>query len=173
MTGATTIRSYLSRARARFAGVLNAVVRRLLAVRGMTLRRLPRTLIERPDSELRIGLEHVVAHRMARNPQFFFVQIGAFDGQTGDPIHGFVTTHGWRGILVEPQKRHFEALKATYGGQSDLIFRNVAVGERRESRVLYKIREDAPGLPVWAPQAASFDRATVLSHARPSPISRS
>jgi FkbM family methyltransferase len=111
-----------------------------------------------------MSLEYVVAHRMARATDFFFVQIGAFDGQAGDPIHDFVTTYGWRGVLVEPQKRYFSRLKSTYADQPNLIFRNVAIGERREMKVLYKVKEDVPGLPAWAPQTASFDRATVLSH---------
>ena len=158
------LRSRLSEARATALGRLEAAIRRLLAVRGLTLKRLPRALIHHPASELRIDLEYVVAHRMSRQRDFFFVQIGAFDGQAGDPIHDFVTTYGWRGILVEPQKRYFSRLMSTYAGQPNLTFRNVAIGERRETRALYKIKEDVPGLPAWAPQAASFDRATVLAH---------
>src|SRR5215467_4813948 len=32
----------------------------------------------------------------------FFVNIGANDGLAGDPLREFITTRGWRGILVEP-----------------------------------------------------------------------
>jgi FkbM family methyltransferase len=156
--------SSFSQPRARALGLFKALLGRLLAFRGLALRQLPRTVIDRPESELKIGFEHVVTHRMAHQSEFFFVQIGAFDGQAGDPIHRFVTTYGWRGILVEPQKRYFSRLIATYGDQPNLVFRNVAVGERREKKILYKIREGVPGLPAWAPQAASFDRSTVLSH---------
>jgi FkbM family methyltransferase len=158
------IRSSLMRARATALEYLDAVIRRISAVRGWGLTPLPRTVIDRPSAELRISFDYVVAHRMAQQSEFFFVQIGPFDGRAGDPIHPFVTTYGWRGILVEPQKRYFSRLKSTYRDQPNLVFRNVAIGSRREQRTLYKIKEDVPGLPAWTPQAASFDRATLLSH---------
>ena len=75
------IRPHLLQARATVLALFVALLRRLLASCGLTLTRLPRALINRPGCELRMSLEYVVAHRMARAADFFFVQIGAFDGQ--------------------------------------------------------------------------------------------
>jgi FkbM family methyltransferase len=154
----------LLKARQTLLSRVKASIRRYLAAKSLALTPIPRNLIGRPDSELRIELEYVVAHRMIRNSDFFFIQIGAFDGREGDPIHDLVTAYGWRGILVEPQKRYFSELQSTYRDQPNLVFRNVAVSDRRETKVMYTIREGVAGVPDWAPQIASFDRVTVLSH---------
>jgi FkbM family methyltransferase len=123
--------------------------------------RRPRTLLERPDALLTIGLEHLVALRMLSGTELFFVQVGAFDGRTGDQLHEWITRYRWRGILVEPQPRYFAALQRTYADRPDLMLENVAIGETRGTRTLYTIREDVENLPWWAPQVASFDRAHV------------
>src|SRR5580698_10060540 len=52
---------------------------------------------------------------MARQPDIFFLQIGAHDGLTKDPIAPLVRQHHWRGLLVEPQKQVFAQLIKNYG----------------------------------------------------------
>ena len=98
----------------------------------VALERKPRLLLERPELELRPSLELVAAEYMLDvGAELFFVQIGAFDGQTNDPIHDLVERHGWRGILAEPQRRYFERLERTYAGNDRVTLRNVALS--RES----------------------------------------
>lgn len=46
----------------------------------------------------------------------FFVQIGANDGVTSDPIHEFVVKYKLSGICVEPQLDIFKKLQKTYLG---------------------------------------------------------
>jgi FkbM family methyltransferase len=111
-----------------------------------------------------LGLEHLIALRLLEGTDLFVVQIGAFDGCTGDQIHKWITRYGWPGILVEPQPRYFTELQRTYVAQSGLTLRNVAISDKRETRTLYTIRDDVLGLPEWAPQVASFDRAVVDRH---------
>ena len=122
------------------------------------------SLLERPEAQMALDLEHLIALRLLEGTDLFVVQIGAFDGRTGDQIHKWITRFGWHGILVEPQPRYFVELQRTYIDQSGLALRNVAVSERRETRTLYTLRDDVPGLPDWAPQVASFDRAVVDGH---------
>jgi FkbM family methyltransferase len=129
------------------------------------LERAPKALLGRRERELTPSLEHVAAHRMLeRDVAFFFVQIGAFDGVSGDPLHRLIVRHGWRGVLAEPQREHFERLEDTYRRQPGLTLRQVAVADRRGVRTLYTVapRDDHPQ---WAPQVASFDRAQVMRHA--------
>ena len=66
---------------------------------------------------------------MARNGEALsFVQVGANDGVFGDPLRPYVLTHGWRGLLVEPQIDVFERLQVNYADCSDrLIFENIAI----------------------------------------------
>lgn len=133
------------------------VVKRALRTRGLDVRRLPVALAERPEAQLTVTLDHIIASRLLEGPQLFFVQIGAFDGRTDDQLHDYVMRYGWRGILVEPQPRPFEELQRTYANCPGLDLRNVAISERNEVRRLYAIR-DMPDLPASAPQSATFDR---------------
>jgi FkbM family methyltransferase len=141
-------------------------LREVLARYNLQVRRLPAPLIRNRAAELRPQLAHVIAHHlMTQQPaDFFFVQVGAFDGLTNDPLHDFIRRFGWRGILLEPQAEAFAALAANYRDQPQLILRNAAIAAEDGSRPLYKIRSGVPGLPPWAPQLASFRRETLLTH---------
>src|SRR5262245_33603946 len=72
-------------------------------------------------------LDLVLKHVASRAPNFFFIQIGANDGVTSDPIRKYILNYHWRGILVEPQPDIFRALVANYDGETQLIFENVAI----------------------------------------------
>jgi len=137
-----------------------AVLRRA----GRELNRQPAALLASPERRLTLDLEHLIALRLLEGTDLFFVQIGAFDGRTGDQLHDWVVRYGWRGILVEPQPRYFAALQRTYADQPQLDLRRVAVSDAPGTRTLYSVRPDARGLPAWAPQVASFDRDHVAGH---------
>lgn len=108
-------------------------------------------------------LDYALAQRVALTRSFFFVQIGAFDGRTLDPLFAWVQNNHWRGLLVEPQPRYFAELVENYQGVDGLEFRQIAVGVRNETRPFYTVA-DEPGVPDWAGLLASFDRETLLSH---------
>lgn len=135
---------------------------RFLRMCGVDVRRPPRILLTRPDRQLTLTIDHLIARRLLDRTDLFFMQIGAFDGKTGDQIHSYVLRYHWHGILVEPHPRSFAALKDTYGGLERLQLRNVAVSDEPGTRSLYAVRDDAEGLPEWAPQIASFDRDRLL-----------
>jgi len=149
---------------------MNALVTRLLrtafATAGLQIRRWPAPLVRRREAELRIDLEYVIAHYLWRHPRddFFFIQVGAFDGVTNDPLRDLVRAHRWQGILVEPQREAFRELEKNYGGQPGIVLRNVAVADTSGPRTLYKLRAGEAGLPYWAHQLASFRREVILSH---------
>jgi FkbM family methyltransferase len=94
-----------------------------------------------------------------RKKDIFFVQIGAMDGKTFDPIYEFVQKYGWNGVLVEPLKDHFESLKQNYSNSEGLIFENVAIteesGTRKINRIPTKVVNDND-LPNWGLGASSF-----------------
>lgn len=61
-------------------------------------------------------------------PDVFFIQIGANDGISFDPIHHLIVSNNWKGILIEPGKTAFDELKQTYRDRDkDLLFLNCAV----------------------------------------------
>ena len=59
----------------------------------------------------------------------FFIQIGACDGITGDPLRTCIMANpNWTGVMVEPNPVVYDELKKNYAEQADRIeFRPVAV----------------------------------------------
>lgn len=139
--------------------------RRALAARGLRLERLPRPLLRHPEAELRMEFDYLLAERVAQTNDFFFVQIGAFDGRRYDPLFAWVQAYRWRGLLIEPQPRYFSELVENYRGVDGLEFRRIAVGVRNETRPFYTVA-DQLGVSRDAGMLASFDRETLLSHRR-------
>lgn len=93
-----------------------------------------------------------------RNGPLFFLQVGAMDGVSYDPIRPHVVAHGWRGILVEPLPDMMEKLKTNYAGSAGLVFENVAITEQDETRKLYRVTAEAVhrGVPHWALGMSTF-----------------
>jgi FkbM family methyltransferase len=73
---------------------------------------------------------------------FFFLQIGANDGVSHDPIHAFVSTFRIAGIVVEPLPDVFERLCATYSKHPQIKKLNIAVHEELERVTLYRPATD-------------------------------
>src|SRR4051812_3493548 len=98
---------------------LREVIRTVGTTFGVDIRRPPAPLLRNTGAYLHPTLDHLIALRMLQDPEepVFFIQIGAFDGRTGDQIHDYVVRYGWPGILVEPQPVVFEELCRTYAGQ--------------------------------------------------------
>jgi FkbM family methyltransferase len=101
----------------------------------------------------------------SKRDNFFFVQIGAYDGRECDPIHAFVHRRRWKGILVEPQPDAFERLRRNYAGGPDLIFENVAIADREGSLPLYRLRDEFAHLFKGDHRMmSSFDPEHVIKH---------
>jgi FkbM family methyltransferase len=73
----------------------------------------------------------LVIHKLATTvPDFFFVQIGANDGITHDPIREYVLKYHWRGLLVEPQPRVFPLLLENYKEEKQLAFEEAVIADK-------------------------------------------
>lgn len=88
----------------------------------------------------------------------FFMQIGANEGKTEDPIYPHVMLHKWKGIFVEPQPAEFAQLCKNYDGRSGLRFENLAISGKKEERTLFYIENSKKQLPDWVSKLSSFDR---------------
>lgn len=75
-------------------------------------------------------LDLAIRDLMSRQPDVFFLQIGAHDGVSYDPIHTYVTQFHWKGFLVEPQPAIFQKLKQNYANEKQLLFENSAIAQR-------------------------------------------
>jgi FkbM family methyltransferase len=95
-----------------------------------------------------------------------FVQLGAHDGLTNDPLHEFVISRpGWTGVVVEPVPEHFAALQATYACVAGRVRFERAVLGSSSGRVPFYRFADAPGMPAAMRQVGSLSRAHVEQYA--------
>lgn len=86
------------------------------------------------------SIQSVIYEHASTIDDFYFIQIGANDGFTNDPIYKFIRTFNWKGVLIEPQKKVFEnGLKKTYSGNDNLVLVNAAIDAECGTKELYKI----------------------------------
>ena len=96
---------------------------------------------------------------------FFFVQIGAYDGKDSDPIQPFIRQRHWRGLLVEPQPDAFERLKQNYADCNGLVFENAAISEHGGMLPFFKLKEEYASLFHGTPGTlSSLDPEHILKH---------
>ncbi len=132
--------------------------------RDVLLRRLgversyrPPALLRHPDWNFDDPLKLVVAYALRRRPDFTFLQVGAFDGRTEDPIHPLVREFGIRGIVVEPQVQMLETLRANYAEYAQVVVVNAAIAEAEGTREFYSTKDGRS-------RKASLLRSNLLKH---------
>lgn len=117
-----------------------------------------------PEHVINLNFQHVVCTLMhkLRRQQLTFLQIGAFDGVSSDPLREFVHEYGWRGVLVEPQPSAYKKLVENYREQANLLFKNFAVSKTSGTLTLYTVSGE--GLPDWCGGLAGFSRESIEKH---------
>jgi FkbM family methyltransferase len=94
-----------------------------------------------------------------------FVQIGAGDGVSGDPIHQLIIRHRWTGVMVEPVPYLFNQLTRNYAGLAGLRFENCAIGETSGNAKFWYLRESQnEQLPNWYNQLGTLKLENLLKH---------
>ena len=102
----------------------------------------------------------VCRHMFEVGPELTFVQIGAYDGVSTDPLRKYIERCGWSGVMLEPQPRPANQLRALYRHNPKIVILEAALDSERRKRNLYTI--EAGGFPEWAGGMASFDRNHIL-----------
>jgi FkbM family methyltransferase len=111
------------------------------------------------------SIQLVLAHYLICRPGATFVQIGACDGVSEDPVHDFIRTGGFQALLVEPIPENFDRLRKSYEGAKNVVTARVAIGDQDGEIDLFKVKEGSQSKdPYWARQLASFDRAHLVRH---------
>ncbi len=98
-----------------------------------------------------------------RQKRVFFLEIGANDGKSGDPLHYFVKKYRWKGLMLEPVPEIFERLQCTYQDDDGVIPYCAGLSDRDGKMTFYRV-EPGPDVPEWANQLGSFSREVILSH---------
>ena len=106
-------------------------------------------------------LELVLQAYLKKNGHFFFIQIGANDGKTFDPIYEFVKSNHRKvgGIVVEPLEDFFEELQFNYRKCPNVVPVNAAIHNSEEAMTIYRVDPKMLNdLPHWYKGTASFNR---------------
>jgi FkbM family methyltransferase len=144
---------------------VKALIRR--AIRGLGynvegIRYTPRQLLD--PSQLRtLEFDDVVCRLMhERGRALSFIQVGAYDGVSTDPLRKYIAACGWSGVMLEPQPRPAARLRELYAGEDRIVILEAAVDRERRTRSLYTV--ECEELPTWAGGMASFEREHLLKH---------
>jgi FkbM family methyltransferase len=126
------------------------------------IRYTPRHLLD--PSRLRIlQFDDVICRYMFENGQdCTFLQIGAYDGISTDPLNKYIERCGWRGVMLEPQPGPASRLRDLYKANDRITIVEAAVDSHRGPRCLYTAEADH--LPQWAGGMASLNREHILKH---------
>lgn len=108
-------------------------------------------------------LDLVLKDYMGQEKDIFFIQIGANDGVTADPVSKLIRKYHLKGLLIEPQPKMFKKLVENYRDEPQLLFENSVISEQDGTATLYAISEEKAGLPMWCYQIASLNRDQMLT----------
>jgi FkbM family methyltransferase len=126
------------------------------------VRYTPRQLLE-PERLRALEFDDVVCRHMHEHGRAcVFLQVGAYDGVSTDPLRKYIGPCGWRGVMLEPQPGPAGRLRELYAGNDRIAILEAAIDAERKSRSLFTVEGDE--LPAWAGGMASFDRAHLLKH---------
>ncbi len=101
-------------------------------------------------------------------PDAFLVQVGANDGDQGDPIRPLVGRHpGWRGLLIEPVPFVFARLRQNYQDDPRFLYEQIAIADSAGEFPFYHVTPEArtalgEDVGRWADAVSSFDRDHLL-----------
>ena len=95
-----------------------------------------------------------------------FVQVGANDGVTADPVYRFTRWAGWSGITIEPSPKPFARLTSTYRNNPKVRTVQAAVADEAGTADFFFV-DPRPGDPFFTDMIGSFSREHLLRHGIP------
>lgn len=118
-------------------------LRNYLQQQGYRVSWWPWVIFEKPEAELTLDLEFVIAHLMMKKRDLFFIEIGANDGVSNDPLYPLIQQNAehWKGVMIEPMPEPFQLLQQNYASLPNVQLRNVAISEQDGERTIYSIRQ--------------------------------
>jgi FkbM family methyltransferase len=143
--------------------VMKRLIRAILGVAGYRIegiRYTPRQFYD-PAVARTLTFDDVLCRYMFEvGPELTFVQIGAYDGVSTDPLRKYIERCGWSGVMLEPQPQPANQLRALYRDNPKIVILEAALDSERRTRNLYTIESGV--VPKWAGGMASFDRTHIL-----------
>src|SRR6476660_496606 len=106
---------------------------------------------KRGENLLKLDFDHVLSRYLVHDKpagDFFFIQIGAFDGILCDPLVKYLKMYDWKGIMIEPQPSPFKNLSEMYRDRPEIKVKNAAISNSVGQATLYTL--EGEDLPEWA-----------------------
>lgn len=140
---------------------LTAAAKRWLASRGYAVSWTSPILARQPEQQLQVDFAILAAHLASCTGRPYFVNIGAHDGITLDPLWPFVCRYHWPGVMLEPLPDVFERLVQNYRSHPQVQLINAALGPEDGYTTLYSVEVTDPQTLEMALES-SFRRDIVL-----------
>lgn len=117
------------------------------------------------QSKLDCHFELAAAHLMLSKRDIFFIEIGANDGVSNDPVWPFVRDFGWSGIMIEPIPHVYADLAKNYANYPDVRCVNSAVSQADGEATIYTVKMEGSSFSK-AHQFSTFRKEVLLSQQR-------
>lgn len=127
------------------------ILKRIVELTGYTL---VKKRSSTPQNSLPLTKRHFLDLYFSLVKDPFFVEVGANNGYTGDPIHPFITKYNLRGICVEPQPDVFKKLQETYREYPNVKCISALIGEKLAP--FYVIKEKIFSENDWMLMSGAF-----------------
>ncbi len=123
-------------------------------------RKLARLLIEPYDLEIvQKSYFNLTLKELLRDPDFFFIQVGAHDGVRFDDLYQKVTHENTHGIVIEPLKKYYRRLVMNYEDYPDIFPLNLALHPtEKEVEIHHVDTEKTVDLEPWSGGLGSIDK---------------
>lgn len=107
--------------------------------------------------------EQLLDSLIKKKGKVFFIQIGANDGKSFDPVYDFVMSYpdSFKGILLEPLEDYFDELLKNYKGYKNVTLLNMAIHNTNEEMTIHRVDPEKikkNELPEWTKGIASFNQ---------------
>lgn len=111
-----------------------------------------------------LSFAHFLEMYVVQNPNSTtFIEIGANDGVTNDPLYDLIKKYDLRGTVCEPQADVFSVLEKNYEG-TEVLCLNVAIGEEAGTKTLYTVKDSHKSVDNFrrVTGIATFDKPTLM-----------
>lgn len=103
-----------------------------------------------------------IIEKIGGKKDFFFVQIGANDGELDDVLYKYIKKYDWSGIMAEPIPTFFDKLVKLHNNRGNIRCENVAIDKVEGNRKIYYL--DHPSLRPCEFGLGSFNKDMLSSY---------
>lgn len=140
------------------------LLRQSLGHFGICLVNKPPIFCSYPRSESTCSFLMAAHHFVQQKQTCCFVQVGAFDGVSFDPIYALANKHSMTGLVIEPNPEAAAKLRENYARLDGVVVAEVAVDNRIGERDYFRVRPEFLPLLPFAGGLSGFSPNIIKKH---------